>query len=328
MKDKLIHDVLANLNHEFNSEQLRKVKLVMTLILKKYDIAESKNELMVYDATGDTAAYQQYFISLKLKGLAEGSIKLYMRTINHFLATVKKSFDDVTTNDIRFYLANRELIDKVSKATIARERGSICRFFEWLHIEEFISKNIDNRVEKTKVPKRLKKAFTNYEIEMIRNATQTVKEKAVIELFLSTGCRVSELCSLQLGNYNRLQGSITVIGKGNKERTVFVNAKAKLAVENYLREVPHDLGPILLGKNQNKCSISGIQKIIKAIAYRVGIHAHPHKFRRTAATLAYKKDLDINKIRLFLGHEDLGTTQGYIDTSDTDLKVLHEKYFG
>ena len=284
---------------------------------------------MIYDETSDIAAYKQYFVSMRLRGLAPGTIDLAMRTIDRFMRHVKKQYADITTQDIRLYIAHREMVDHLSSATLDRERGAICRFFKWLFEEEYISRDPGKRVEKIKVEKRLKKAFTPIEIELMRNACLKPKEKAVYELLLSTGCRVTELTLLAMENYDQQQGTITVVGKGNKERVVFVSARAKVAIDNYLKNKPHFVGPILCGLHGpgTATTANGIQKMVKVIADRARVaHAHPHKFRRTAATLALKRGMSLNDVRRFLGHTDVDTTLQYIDTSGSDLKLEHEKY--
>ena len=297
--------------------------------LEKLRLEEECRDVIIYDETSDIAAYKQYFVSMKLRGLSPGTINLAMRTIDKFNRWVRVSFNDVTTNDIRLYIANREMNDHLSSATLDRERGAICRFFKWLFEEEYISRDPGRRVEKIKVEKRLKKAFTPVEVELMRNACRKPKEKATFELLLSTGCRVTELTMLTMENYDQQRGTITVIGKGNKERVVFVNARAKVAIDNYLVIKPHSEGPILCGLHGvgTAMTSNGIQKMVKEIGKRAGVtHVHPHKFRRTAATLALKRGMSLNDVRRFLGHTDVDTTLQYIDTSGSDLKLEHEKY--
>lgn len=327
--ERFIDAVVRNMDSELDVSQLKKLKVVLTMNLNKYRIEESKNEVIIYDETSDLAAYKQYFVSKKLQGLSTGTLNLYKTTIDRFMRVVRKPFAEIKTQDIRMYIARRSMQDNLSSATLDRERGAICRFFKWLFEEEYITKNPGLRVESIKVEKRLKKAFTNVEIELMRNAAETLKEKVVIELLLSTGCRVSELVSLRISNYDRLAGSITVIGKGNKERRVYVNAKAKVAIDKYLAKANHQIGPILMGFKQNQMTSSGIQRLIKRIAVKAGVnHAHPHKFRRTAATLALRRGMEIDSVKTFLGHNDINTTLEYIDTSLTDFKMTHEKYLG
>jgi site-specific recombinase XerD len=327
--ENFINNVVRHMESDLTVNQLQRLKIVLTMDVSKFRIEESKNEVIIYDESSDLAAYKQYFVSLKLRGLASGTIELAMRTVDRFNRYMRKPFNEVTTNDIRLYIASRDMENHISKATLNRERGAICRFYSWLHEEEYISKNPATRVETIKVEKRLKKAFTPIEVELIRNACVKPKEKAVLELLLSTGCRVTELTMLSMENYDQHSGSITVIGKGNKERRVFVNARAKVTVDNYLKIKPHSHGPIICGLHGvgTAMTANGIQKMVKEIARRAGVaHAHPHKFRRTAATFAIRQGMEINNVRIFLGHSSIGTTQGYIDVSGMDFKQIHERF--
>ncbi|MDT2382400.1 tyrosine-type recombinase/integrase [Enterococcus avium] len=202
-------------------------------------------------------------------------------------------------------------------------------FFKWLYDEEYLPKDIGKSVEKIKVEKRLRHAFTPVEVELIRNACRKPKERAVIEMLLSTGCRVSELVSIRIEDYDSARGEASVIGKGNKERMVYFNAKAKVAIDNYLKIKPHETGPLLCGLKGPGTTFTpnGVQKMIREIAKRANVaHAHPHKFRRTAATIAINSKVDINDVRIFLGHEDIKTTQHYIDSSGVDFKQKHDLF--
>ena len=252
MSDRLINKTLLELQDHLSGDQLRRLKDVLTIECAKYLIAEQKNEVVIYDETSDIAAYKQFFVSKKIQGLSSGTLNLYMQTINLFMRSVRKPFSDVTTNDIRLFIANREMIDNVSKGTLARERGCIVRFFKWLCNEEYIAKDPGARVENIKVPKRRKQEFSELEVEKLRSATANSKEALVIELLLSTGCRVSELVSLNFRDYDQENDSITVIGKGNKQRTLYLNAKAKMALNHYLKDVPHITGPLFFGQTVGK----------------------------------------------------------------------------
>lgn len=328
-RDIVINSVVRRMEPELNNDQLKKLKIVMTLHLGNFRLEEEKNELVIYDETSDIAAYKQYFISMKLKNLADGTISLRMRTINKFMLWIRKPYKEITTWDIKEYLAQRTMVDRVASSTLERERGTICLFFKWLYNEDYLPKDIGKSVEKIKVENRLKQAFTAIEVELLRNACRKPKEKAVIEMLLSTACRVSELVSIRMEDYDPIGGEATVIGKGNKERKVYFNAKAKLAIDNYLKIKPHFEGPILCGLKGPGTTFTpnGVQKMIREIAGRANVtEAHPHKFRRTAATFAINRDEDINDVRIFLGHEDIKTTQNYIDSTGVDFKQKHARF--
>ncbi len=316
------------MEQELSGNELKKLKDVLTVEFSKCSIVEQKNEVVIYDETSDIAAYKQFFVSKKIQGLSSGTLNLYMQTINLFMRSIRKPFADVTTNDIRLFIANREMIDNVSKGTLARERGCIVRFFKWLYTEEYISKDPGTRVESIKVPKRRKHEYSELEVEKIRSAAMNPRETLIIELLLSTGCRVSELVSLSFKDYNEENDSITVIGKGNKQRVLYLNAKAKMALKNYLLEVPHEVGPIFYGKYKGRqMTVAGVQKIVKRLGNRAGVtNVHPHRFRRTAATLARRHGMPTELVMNFLGHESIDTTLKYSMIGDEELKLSHQKF--
>ena len=329
LRDIVINAVVRRMEPELNNSQLKKLKVVLTLNLGNIRLEEEKNELVIYDESSDIAAYKQYFVSMKLKNLSDGTIALRMRTIDKFMRWIRKPYADITTWDIKNYLAQRTMIDRLASSTLERERGTICLFFKWLYEEDYLIKDIGKSVEKIHVEKRLRRAFTPVEVELLRNACRKPKERAVIEMLLSTACRVSELVSIRMENYDAVRGEATVIGKGNKERMVYFNAKAKVAIDNYLKIKPHATGPILCGLKGpgTAFTANGVQKMIREIAKRANVaKAHPHKFRRTAATFAINQEIDINDVRIFLGHEDIKTTQHYIDSTGMDFKQKHSKF--
>ena len=328
MQEKLINRTLLELQDLLSGDQLKKLKDVLTVECANYMITEQKNEVVIYDETSDVAAYKQFFVSKKIQGLSSGTLNIYMQTINLFMRSVRKPFSDVTTNDIRLFIANREMIDNVSKGTLARERGCIVRFFKWLCNEEYIAKDPGTRVEAIKVPKRRKQEFSELEVEKLRSATANSKESLVIELLLSTGCRVSELVSLNFRDYDQENDSITVIGKGNKQRTLYLNAKAKMALNHYLKDVPHITGPLFFGQTVGKeMTSAGVQKLVKRLGDRAGVaNVHPHRFRRTAATLARRHGMPIELVSRFLGHENIETTMAYSMINDDEVKISHQKF--
>lgn len=327
-KESLINKIVGDLENDLDPEQLRKVNMLLLMHLDSFDLVKTSTDVVIYDERSDAAAYHQFMVSKKIQGLSEGTLKLYMQTINFFMNKLRKPFKDITTNDIRLFIANREIQDRISKGTLARERGCIVRFFHWLYIEEFIDRDPGARVEKIKVPKRRKQEFSELEVEKLRSATANSKESLVIELLLSTGCRVSELVSLNFRDYDQENDSITVIGKGNKQRTLYLNAKAKMALNHYLKDVPHITGPLFFGQTVGKeMTSAGVQKLVKRLGERAGVaNVHPHRFRRTAATLARRHGMPIELVMNFLGHESIDTTLKYSMIGDEELKLSHQKF--
>lgn len=327
-KNTLINKTMSDLIDHFESDQLRTIRAVITLRLKNVRLEEEKNELIIYDETSDIAAYKQYFVSKKIQGLSDGSLQQYRYTIDRFMRYTHKSFGDVTTNDIRLYLANREMIDRLANQSMLRERGVLVRFFSWLHSEEYIAKNPAARVEQIKKETRIKEAFTDIEIERLRVAAETAKEAAVIETLLSTGCRVSELCMLHSNNLDRDKQRLSIVGKGNKERYVYLNARAQVALVAYWYDANIQEGYLFQGRRKgSQMTASGIQKLLKRVAGRAGVeNVHPHRFRRTAATMALRRGMSLEVIMQFLGHSQMDTTLGYARISKDELEHQHRQF--
>lgn len=327
-KSALINKIMSDLIDYFEPEQLRTIRAVIILRLKNVRVEEEKHELVIYDETSDIAAYKQYFVSKKIQGLSDGSLEQYRYTIDHFMRYTRKAFGEITTNDIRLYLANREMVNGLANQSMLRERGILVRFFTWLHAEEYIAKNPAARVERIKKETRIKEAFSDIEIERLRAATITTKEAAVIETLLSTGCRVSELCMLHSSNLDRDKQRLSIIGKGNKERYVYLNARAQVALVAYWYDANIKEGYLFSGRRKGSpMTTSGIQKLLKRVAERAGVgNVHPHRFRRTAATMALRRGMSLEVIMQFLGHCQMDTTLGYARISKDELEHQHRQF--
>ena len=249
---------------------------------------------------------------------------------------IPKKLTEYTTDDVRYYLAIREIDDKVSPVTANNERVVLNGFFSWLSNEGHISRNICSPIKQVKKPKKKKKAFTEVEIAKIRDACQKfdkdIKRKraiAAIEFLLSTGCRANEICSLKIEDLHLETRTATVLGKGSKERTVYLNQVSKLRLQEYFAERTDNSEYVFvsLDKPFNKLEVSGFEILIREIGKIAGVsNCHPHRFRRTTATTAIKKGMSIVDVQRMLGHESLDTTKIYLDLDDTDLRYQHEKY--
>lgn len=258
--------------------------------------------------------------------------------------------DDITTDNIRYYMAIRQRRDKVSKVTIQNEMRVLSSFFGWLYAEEIIKTNPMFRIDKIKTEKTKKEALTEMEVEKIRMIACDEREKMIIEVLLSTGCRVSELVNILITDIDN--DRILVHGKGEKDRYVYLNARAKLAVEMYMRE-RHDSNPYLLARAKSVKEMdkklapdkmmswwknpdnvvdghldkSSIEVITRKMAERAGVErANPHKFRRTCATMALRRGMPVEQVSKMLGHENIETTQIYLDLTEDELEQAHRKY--
>lgn len=346
-REELINEIC---NYLMTKPDISEAKNMMYVILSKYEITNRCTELAEVQEDRNEALLKRFITAKTVKGCTPRTIVAYSISIKRTLETIGKTVDDITADDIRRYMAYRQLRDKVSKVTISNEIRNFSSFFQWLHAEEIIPKNPMLKVDKIKAKKTKKEALTEIEIEKLRMAAIGTREQMLIEMLLSTGCRVSELAQILI---TEIDGNkVLVHGKGQKDRYVYLNAKALLQVELYLSK-RKDNNPYLLPRmisitkiDKRKChkemknlwmhpeyimdghmNAGTIEVITRKIAKRAGVErANPHKFRRTCATMALRRGMPIEQVSKMLGHEEISTTQIYLDLSEDDLAQAHKKY--
>ncbi len=355
MKENSKEELMVELvNALGKASGLDELKMELSIILNDYDIKKRSREIIVYENDG-TAEMIKKFMAVKLaSGRTEETVKFYGKTLSSIFEKLNKPYDKVTTDDIRVYMAIRVQRDKVSKSTANNERRSLSSFYGWLQGEELLSVNPMAKVEPIKEPKKKKTAFSTYELELIRDACQTTKERCLVEVLISTWCRVSEVAQIRIDEING--DHIIVHGKGEKDREVFLNAKAQLMIKNYLAERSDDnpyLFPMAKCADDMSLFVKGrtkeeqknwhkdptlvdetdhtktatIESIIRRIGKKAGVmEAHPHRFRRTGATMALRAGMDLMLVSKILGHESIATTQIYLDISSDELMEAHKKY--
>lgn len=318
----------------------------MYIILDKYEITKRETAIALLEADRNEYLLKSFIVAKTVKGCTNRTLKVYSDSIRFFLRYMGKTVDDITTEDVRLYTAKRIYQDRVSKTTAGNEIRYLRSFFGYLYSEELIKKNPMNRIETIKREKTKKEAFEDIELEKMRSVLQTNREKAIFEILLSTGCRVNELVNIKLSEING--NEILIHGKGQKDRTVYLNAKASFAMDSYLSE-RRDTNPYLFAggvykeamyKNMNKnwykephlvhpenyLNLSSVESLIRKIGRKTDVHAYPHKFRRTCATFALRRGMPIEQVSKMLGHESIETTQIYLDLSERDLKEAHRKF--
>lgn len=354
MKEQLTNELIQSLIPYIEASDIDDVRMHITMVLNKYDVSQAERSLIVYEQD-ETELMLKRFLAAKIaKGLSARTVKYYKESISMTFRIIGKPYDEITADDIRYYLAMRVQRDHVSKTTANNERRNLSSFYNWLQTEEILLKNPMNKVENIKETKKKKKAFTQMEIERLRDSCRTTKEQALIEILLSTWARVTEVSQIQIKEIN---GEIvTVHGKGDKDREVYLTPKACLLVNKYLQE-RSDTNPFLFPRAKHagdvrkmckgrqrrlqgewhKCAelvddckhtdMGTIESTVRNIGKRAGIaNVHPHRFRRTGATMALRAGMPILQVSKLLGHEQIGTTQIYLDISDEELMQAHNRY--
>lgn len=269
-----------------------------------------------------------FFIAKRVQGCSKRTIEVYKYVIDDFFRTIHKPLGEITTNDIRYFLALKKEKQQVSDTHIDNIRRTLNTFFNWMTEEEYIRKNPVLKVKKVRVPRYVKKAFRDIEIEKIRlKASEDLRDTALVEVLLSTGCRISEVSSM---DRNDIDGDeIVVKGKGNKERIVYLNAKAKIALERYLKSRDDDNAALFVSKDKphSRMKISGMGLVIRELGKAAGVDdVHPHRFRRTAATMALNRGMPIDQVQIMLGHSSIETTTIYATSAQETVKASHKKY--
>lgn len=353
----------------------------MTLLLMKYGVpaAEARAELayqlrdvqlspkstdlVVYEGDVNEALVKRFIIAKKIKGCTDRTLKKYYDDIVRACKVMRKPLTQITSDDIQLYIAYC-MRKGNQKQTIDGRRLSLSTFYTWATREGVVKENPMNRVDKIKFNPRHEDAFQTEDVERMRAELKTWRERAIFEVLLSTGCRVSELVNILIDDINGEE--IMVLGKGEKYRTVYLNAKARLAVERYLNE-RRDVNPYLFPrckhatgsevnlageyakkhKGEKGCvknmadwyqdgdmvdtqahmDISAVRQLVSRVGKKAGVdNVHPHRFRRTCATHALQKGMPLELVSKMLGHSQLDTTKIYLTLNEEDLRYAHKKY--
>lgn len=304
------------------------IKSKFTIILNNYEVTDRCTEVSVVTDENETEKYIKLFlISKRVSGRTERTLKHYRSELIRFFREVQKIPKEINSNDIKLYLATKEVRDGVSKVTQKNSLRVVSSFFQWMCKEEYILKNPMNKVDDIKLPKTKKHAFSEMEIEKLRSEITDIRDKAILEILLSTWCRVSEVEGM---NKKDIQDDhIEVIGKGQKARTVYLNAPAMVALNKYLETRDDDNEALFVSKDKphDRLLKSSFEKLVRDYGRKCEIEkCHPHRFRRTGATFALRRGMPIEQVSKLLGHESIETTQIYLDISEKELELAHKKY--
>lgn len=311
MEEKFRVELLTMLDKRMSKEQISAVDMALTALFRKYDVSESCTELAVCDDSNERII-NTYIASMRLEGRSEKTLKQYYDALTKLLDEIPKNIKDIKTNDIRYHLAHYQSTHKVSNATVNNKRKFLSAFFVWATKEEIIDRNPMLKINSIKEKYVTKKPFSDIELAKIRDVLKNDREKALVEFLLSTGCRVSEVAGLKVEDVNFRDGECVVCGKGNKERTVYINNKAMYYLERYLPDKMGASRPLFLNGWGKSMAKGNIEQLMRDIGKRAGVSkVHPHRFRRTMATNAMKRGMPVQYIQVILGHSKLDTTMIY-----------------
>ena len=327
MKQNLINDVIQEMIPFLNNAQAEKLQTVLQHMLFNYDVVESENK----DNDSEQNLVELFLSAKRIEGCSEKSLKYYNATIQALLDGVGKPIKHIQTDDIRNYLTEYQAKKKSSRVTIDNIRRILSSFFSWLEDEDYILKSPVRRIHKVKTASNIKETYSDEELELMRDNCSEIRDLAMIDMLASTGMRVGEMVLLNKADINFNERECIVFGKGDKERVVYFDARTKIHLKEYLQSRMDD-NPALfvsLKAPNDRISIGGIEARLRKFGKQLGLQkVHPHKFRRTLATMAIDKGMPIEQLQQLLGHRRIDTTLQYAMVKQSNVKMAHRKYIG
>ena len=327
MKEQIINNVLSAMQGVLDCQQMKLLKVCLQEQVQGVRISQTETP----NAEGNLLVLDSFISAKHIEGCSERSMRYYRTTIEQFLSVVCLPITQITTAQIRGFLVQYQSERQCSKVTIDNMRRILSSFFAWLEDEDYIVKSPVRRIHKVKTDSLVRETLSDEQLEQMRDKCNNLRDLAMLDLLASTGMRVGELVRLSRADLNLQERQCVVFGKGNKERIVYFNARAKIHIEAYLRERT-DSNPALfvsLNAPYERLQISGVERRLKKLGRSVNIErVHPHKFRRTLATMAIDKGMPIEQVQKLLGHVRIDTTLHYAMVSQQNVKMSHRKYLG
>lgn len=272
-----------------------------------------------------------FLAAKRVEGCSEKTIRYYHSTIHNVLSAIGKDVLHITTDDLRLYLDEYQTRSRAAKTTIDNIRRILSSFFSWLEDEDYIPKSPVRRIHKVKTCKAVKETFSDEALERMRDSCECARDLAIVDMLASTGIRVGELVRLNTSDIDFENRECIVLGKGNKQRKVYFDARTKIHLQNYLAQ-RQDGNPALfvsLQRPHDRLQISGVEIRLRELGRNLELHkVHPHKFRRTLATMAIDKGMPIEQVQQLLGHQSVDTTLQYAMVNQNNVKLSHRKFIG
>lgn len=328
LRSNIINAVSAAVCNMLTSHQLQAVQDALTLQLNAYEVQVRTTEVAVVDNTPDDLL-RKFIATKRIEGKSEATLRRYHDACYMMVHSLNRPLPEISTYDLRYYLAEYKHRRKVSNRTLDGLRRCFSSFFGWLAAEGLIGRNPCTSLAQIKYTKTIKKPYSAPEMERLKQVCTNIRDLALLEFLYASGCRVSEVVRLDRSDINFLTRDAVVLGKGNKERTIYLTPVSLMHLSDYLNSRT-DNNPALFASIKapnNRLSKSGIETALKVIGKRAGVeNVHPHRYRRTLATNLLDRGANIQDVAAILGHADLKTTQVYCYISQQNVQAAYRRY--
>lgn len=324
-KTELLERIQMIVGPTVDHETATFIMSAITVQMNDYEITKMSTEVAIRDSTNDELL-KRYAACLLIEGKSKKTIKQYQMSLKRLSEFSRKNLPEINQNDIRAWLAQMKIHGK-KNSSIGNQRNYVLPFFKWMFNEQIIDRNPGDMIKPVKKQIVARKAFSDEDVDAIRAASEG-KERAIVEMLLATGVRVSELCNLGIGDVDFDAMTVMVRnGKGGRDRETYITPVAKKHLLKYL-ETRTDSDPALfLSKRKKKYSEAGIERMLSRIGIKSEVdNVHPHRFRRTLATSLSKRGMPIHEIQRILGHTNISTTQVYIETENSRTQAAYKQY--
>ena len=323
-RTQLIRELSTVVGHYISADKMDEIMASLSEKIGRYNIDYDGD---ASESDSETEDLLRAFLAAKeVEGRSEQTIKRYEYICRRAIKQMSAPIREISVYHLRKYLAD-EKARGVADSTLDGNREVLSSMFGWLHKEGLLKTNPTANLGAIKVMKKVRKPYSQSDIESLKEHCKSARDKAIICLLMATGCRISEICNLDRDALDFQNKEITVLGKGNKERTVFLDDVSIMVLTRYLSKRKDTESALFIGQRNERLTPSGARKILKKIADKAGVeNAHPHRFRRTLATNLIDHGMDIQNVAQILGHERLDTTMKYIYTDKGNLKNLYRRY--
>ena len=323
----VINQVILAMKDDLTTEQLQKLRSVLTLVLARG--AQSSKDEIALSPDGWVPALGLFLASKRLAGCADSTLAQYERAMRMMITGIGKPIREITTNDLRYYMVSYQAARNVSPGYMDTMRLYFSSFFTWLQDEEIIQTNPARRLEKVKAPTKIKHPYSADELTALRDMCPTCRDRALLEVLYATACRIGEVCSLDISDVDFKSREIVVYGqKGKAERRVFLTPEAVYHLRKYLLTRNDDCPALFVSLRApaRRVTKGSVESMLRKLGEATNIHCHPHRFRRTMLTEAAKRGMPIQEVQKMAGHKKLDTTMMYVTVSDAAVKASYERF--